>query len=129
MGCLKITVTTFLSLLICTSILLILKRLASFSLANKKHIQDRPAHFFLHFGPEVQNALEKRLFGIVWVTLFSLGQIIEAEGRRKIKNYDIAVDTANVNLGGGAIQKWSITQKTHDVYYTHFYLIASFLTI
>lgn len=47
----------------------------------------------------------RRLFGIVWVRLFSLGQIIEAEGRRKIKNYNIAAATANVNLGGGAIPR------------------------
>lgn len=52
MGCLKIIVTTFLSLLICTSILLILKRLASFSLYITRNISKiDPAHFFLHFGP------------------------------------------------------------------------------
>ena len=53
------------------------------------------------------------MFGIVWVTLFSLGQIIEAEGRRKIKNYDIAADTANVNLGGGAIPRNGVLLKKY----------------
>ena len=72
---------------------------------NKKHIQDRPCTFFLTLWTLSPNALEKRLFGIVWVRLFSLGQIIEAEGRRKIKNYDTAAATANVNLGGGAIPR------------------------
>ena len=31
--------------------------------------------------------------------------MIEAEGRRKNKNYDIAAAIANVNLGGGAIPR------------------------
>lgn len=55
MGCLKITVTTLLSLLIYTSILLILKRLASLSLYIARAISKiDPAHFSLHFGTEVQ---------------------------------------------------------------------------
>lgn len=87
------------------SILLILKRLASFSLYITRNISKiDPAQFSLHWTVS-PNALEKRSFGPVWVRLVSLGHIIEAEGRRKIKNYDIAAATANVNLGGGAIPR------------------------
>ena len=37
--------------------------------------------------------------------------MIEAEGRRKNKNYDIAAAIANVNLGGGAIPRKGVLIK------------------
>lgn len=111
MGCLKITVTMFLSLLICFHSSHPQKTGFFLLVCNKKHIQDRPCTVFLTLQTISPNALEKRSFGPVWVKLVSLGHIIEAEGRRKNKNYNIATATANVNLGGGAIPRNGVLIK------------------